>query len=362
MNMDRQKRRKNAERKHRSMKAYAAGAIALAALIFAAFFLPQLVFHVQDDLRCRDYQFDMQEVQDITLLSTSYETSLYNRLLRFAEDEQSGAKLYVTSQEMTPNQELYDFLESVEGLQQSNILMLMDTGLFSYSLIYDYQVTDWKQYVIYSDNYARGVNFIIWYIELEQESGAVLRLLLDAETGSLYGIQSDYEAMREQAKVYSDTMREQAAGEKKVYSNTLIDFLGVIFGSAYNMAEAWMSLAYCYGGFDERADFFAESEKLLQEMESYGYDTEIDGYLKAPYAEKEISWIGNDSQWSVRDYGKELEFVFPYGEYSQKFLLNMSGDVIYVEDYYAMLADVTVGFPSIYELIPEFAASQNGED
>lgn len=350
MKTDRQKRGGSAEIKHRRVKTYAAGTIALAVLILAAFFLPQLVFYVQDGLRCEDYQFDRQEAQDITLLSTSYETSLYNRLLRFAEDEQSGAKLYVTSQDLTPNQELYDFLKSGDGLQQSAIMLLADTGLFDYSLFYNYQVADWKQYVIYSDNYARGVNFILWYIELEQETGAVLRLLLDAETGSLYGMQSDYEAMR-----------EQTTELKKGYSDTLIDFMSAIFGSAYDMAALWISFAYHYGGFDEREAFLAECEELLAEMESYGYTAAVDGYIEEPY-EEEMSWTGVDFLWSVRDYGKELELVFPYGEYSQKFLLSMPGDVFYAKDYYTMLTDVTVGFPSIYELIPEFTAIQNEED
>ncbi|WP_460602040.1 hypothetical protein, partial [Escherichia coli] len=54
-----------------------------------------------------------------------------------------------------------------------------------------YTITQWKQYVIYSDNYAKGVNFILWYIELEDLEGAKLKLLVDAEDNTLYGLKTE---------------------------------------------------------------------------------------------------------------------------------------------------------------------------
>ena len=54
-----------------------------------------------------------------------------------------------------------------------------------------YSVVTWKQYVIYSDHFEEGVNFILWYIEMQDEDGGTLKLLTDAEDNTLYGIKTE---------------------------------------------------------------------------------------------------------------------------------------------------------------------------
>lgn len=326
-------------RKNRSSKIYAVGAVVLAALIFAAFFAPQLIFHIQDNLLCRENRFDIQEEQDITLLSTSYETSLYNRLLRFAEDEQTGAQMYVTARELTPNQELEEFLHSDIGLQQDVIWLLADSGMIPYELLEEnqYRATEWKQYVIYSEDYNRGVNFIIWYVRLESTNGFVYRLLLDAQTGSVYGIQSDNSAWLAQQ------------GNIKVEEHiTLSEFLGISIESETDGMDAWTSLAYYFGGFQEKEYFVTEMEERYENLA-------IDGYLKEPYLDKtDILWSKEYVSKRVTDNEVWYSFTFPYGEYSLDFRIRQDSDVFFVEKYYNVVVDMTIGFPDIYELIPEF--------
>ena len=58
-----------------------------------------------------------------------------------------------------------------------------------------YEILDAKQYVIYGENFAEGVNFIAWYIELGmgQIDGEkpVVKMLVDAKTGEIYATAAD---------------------------------------------------------------------------------------------------------------------------------------------------------------------------
>ena len=324
--------------RHRKIGLYAAGASALAALILTAVFAPWLVFRLQDSLRCRDYTFSVQEGQDITLLSTSYEKSLYRRMLQFAEDKQSGIEMYVTSQEMTPNQELEDFLQSDSGLYQDGVLLWADINAISYDLIYDCQPTKWKQYVIYTDNYARGINFIIWYVELENKAGMIYKLLLDAQTGAVYGIHSDNAFFREQTK--TESVEELNLGE----------MLGFSLMTETDREDAWIALAYYYGGYDENPEFLS----VIEDQMNYVY-SDKDGYLEETYV------VNGNIVWKLEyvirgstDGEEWLDFIFPYGETSQTFRLDLNGDILYAGKQNTYVFDITIGFPDIYELIPEF--------
>lgn len=331
------------ENRHINIRIYAVGAIALAALILTAFFAPSLVFGLQDKLRCQEEQFEIQETQDITLLSTSYEQSLYNRFLRFAEDKQSGAQMYVTARELTPNQELEDFLQSEKGLWQEGILLLADIGVLPYELLEEsqYHATDWKQYVIYNENYDRGVNFIIWYIQLETSSGFVYRMLLDAQTGSLYGIQYD-----------NSVWLAKQESKKVIDSVKLSEIMGISLDSELDRMDAWTGLAYYYGGYHEN-DYF--QKEIQKEMEEYYENMAVDGYIEEPYINKTvISWSDEYVSKRVTDDEIWYNFSFPYEEYKLDFRIRQDSDVFFVEKEYSAVVDMTMGFPDIYELIPEF--------
>ncbi len=327
------------ENRYSNIGIYAVGAIALAVLILTAFFAPSLVFGLQDKLRCQEEKFEIQETQDITLLSTSYEQSLYKRFLRFAEDKQSGAQMYVTARELTPNQELENFLQSEKGLFQEGILLLADIGVLPYELFEEkqYQTTDWKQYVIYNENYDLGVNFIIWYIQLETSNGFVYRMLMDAQTGSLYGMQFDNSAWLEKQEK-----------KKEIDSVKLSDIMGISLISELDRMDAWTGLAYYYGGYQENDTF-------LKEMEEYYENIAVDGYIEEPNkGETVISWSDEYVSKRVTDDEIWYNFSFPYEEYKLDFRIRQDSAVFVVEKAYSAVVDITMGFPDIYELIPEF--------
>lgn len=291
---------------------YIAGTAALAVLVLIAFFLPRLVFGLQDSYRCREDSFAVQEEQDITLLTTSYEPSLYQRLLRYAEDCREGKEIYVVSKELEPNQELYDFLDSSIGLKQDAVALWLDMNLIPYAMFYDSEVSVWSQHVIYSDSYAGGVNFILWSIEMKTKSGSVCRLLLDAETGSVYGI----------------AMNWRAESEKHSAQEGAVELLGEELDT-----EAWYALAYLYGAFS------------ADDLGSY----EVENYLvQGTESAQTIEHILNNGEpaaiWEIAEEGGGIyRALFPYSDSCLEFRLDMTEK-----------SGIRAGFPTIYEQIPGF--------
>ncbi len=307
-------KKQNEGRRNRQIRLYAAGMAALVLLVAAALFLPRMVFRIQDACQCRGYQLSVRKEQDITLLSTSYEPSLYQRLLHYAEDIQTGREIYVTSRELEPNQELSDFLDSSIGLKQDAVAVLADMDIVPYSMIYDSRVSTWTQHVIYNDSYAGGVNFILWAVELQTKDGSRFRLLLDAETGSVYGVSAKWQEKNE---------------KKQEKGNTSLTALFDVTSE-----EAWFMLAYLYGAF-------AADSLEWYDIGNY----EIKGTEEGYSVETVLESGESVAVWESGENGEEIyRAVFPYGNYGLEFRVGMTGE-----------GRILAGFPQIYEQIPGFA-------
>lgn len=322
---------------------YAAGAVFLAGLVLAAFLVPQTVFSVQDAIRCRDYSFAKWGEQDVTLMSASYDMSLYNRLSSFAADLAEGVELYVTEQEMEPDQQLYDFLESDRGFYQDGILMWVDEEVIPANMVYgDFHtdmITEWKQYVIYSADYDKGISFMIWYVELENPAGAVVKMLFDAQTGAIYGVRCDYSKQRDGEQIEALKMR-------------LSDLIGASEDDM-NMRDAWWALAYYYSGLTDLVNFFEEEWTSVQLYDKNGMMIS-DSPDQLSENAKELESLDEKMAWSVYDDGRTMDFVFPYENASLTFRMAQEGDMVYLTKYYKNVWDCVIGFPDIYGMIPEF--------
>lgn len=171
---------------------YAAGALGLAALIACAFYLPRLIFSMSDNRLCSDIVLGEREDMDVTFLSASYEPSMGVRLQNFADGLARGRNYYFSEQDLTLTHELYQILgnDGDSRIFQQPCWAMNSLGLMSmtFSLTNYYTVHSWKQYVIYSDDFAEGVNFIVWYLEIENNSGGILNILMDAEDYTIYGL------------------------------------------------------------------------------------------------------------------------------------------------------------------------------
>ena len=76
---------KNTRKRGRKLLNYGVELLALILLIMAAFFTPQIIFQIQDRILCGDTVLWQHESINVVALSASYETSLTDRMMNFAE-------------------------------------------------------------------------------------------------------------------------------------------------------------------------------------------------------------------------------------------------------------------------------------
>lgn len=343
--------------KQRNRLIYAVAILTLTAMVGVAFFSPGWVFDFQDNRQCRDVTLEERENVDVAVLSTNYESSFYQRMINFAEGQAEKTDYYVASEELTDYQQLRDFLDSENGLNKESIWTLVGAGLLSEQFFgVEFEITAWKQYVIYSDDYAKGVNFILWYIELESadEDIGTCKLLLEANTGEVYGIQAD---------TGGTLLNYDVEYDKSIISveYSLEEYLGLTSMDVYS--DAWMTLAYFYSGLTE-SDFFQYYDKFYGAIDGMYGGIHIENSNQSSYAvvEEELkAKLGaGSSRWIdflltypdilVQENGNRLECTFPYGEGSLVFRMQIAGSI----SYPWTLHDITIGFPAIYSLIPEF--------
>ena len=353
--------------------------LALVVLVGIAFFSPRWIFGIQDRKQYNNLVLNERENIDVAVLSTNYETSFYRRMVNFAENQTNQANFYVTSEELTDYEELQNFLYSGNGLNRTEIAVLMDIDLIT-SDIYECEISKWKQYIVYSDDYTKGVNFILWYIELEHpdEEIGTYKLLLEANTGEFYGLQADTGGVA--VKGYAN--KEGGSGSAPI---TLERCLGLTTMSDYY--EAWYSIAYRFGGLAENEAFFDYYQMFYVNLlnwydvtarksginvydsgsgfgnaqvdypESMAVTNEIIQMLRENQIaenEDQLKWENfikqNPPMVVTQNEGNMLDSVFPYEDGRLTFRMETTENITYPW----ILHDITVGFPAIYSLIPEF--------
>lgn len=332
---------------------YLAGGLALAVLLIAAFAVPKLIFTIQDIIRGKTMVLSAQEKLDISAFGTSYERSLYKRMVSYADGVGEGRTYYVAAQEMEDTTELEAFLTSSQTgiMYQDSVQLLVDLGYVPYffeGFETEAEVKKWKQYVIYGDDFAEGVNFILRYVELEWNAGECrIKLLLDGESGAVYGIRWEAD---------------------HVYTG--LEDVSIVKREGINEKAMWQ-LLYAFtryvGGYNEVLDAdellilgslisqnFWELKKEDQEkiLEAMGYN-----YLP----EEKIQFIEGlmkKADWWIEENGNRLVFAIPYGENTLDFVMKSEKgaceELWHVYKRYIYYRDMLIGFPDIYRLIPEF--------
>ncbi len=326
-------KRKKRQMDRRRFSGYAMEVLVIGTVVMAALFLPQLIFRVEDNILCSDTTLGQRESMDVESLSTAYEKSLAVRMRNFARGLEENKKYYVTSQDLTVSDELTDFLYSERGLRQS-FLKGFTYYLFPfYSLEDYYSVVSWKQYVIYSDHFEEGVNFILWYIEMKDDGGGILKLLTDAEDGTIYGIKTEESSLPGSDYNYKEFMEMLRFGD-----GTL---------------EAWTYFALYYDAVsaDMADDTLLLADKMGIDVNTgetdSGYDTEISVYDESERRRQVLNAFSYQNETENR-----IRFLIPYG--------NAELDVVvYIAEQeksrFYLFPDVVVGISQIYEMIPEFA-------
>lgn len=344
----------------RKKGSYLIGGLALAVLLIAAFAVPRLIFTIQDIVRGETLVLSAREKLDISAFGTSYERTLYKRMVSYADGIGEGRTYYTAAQDMEDTTELEAFLVSSQtGMHQEGILLLVELGFVPNffdswtNLGAEVEVKKWKQYVIYGDDFAEGVNFILRYVELEWQAGNYrMKLLLDGESGAVYGIRwEDTNWNNASFKDISIVERENI-GEEIMWD--LLYVLALYVGGYNELLnvedmEVMMEWEYRYGW--DLAEQMAGNHEISQAAEELGYR----------WSEEKMQYIRDlrgKGNWRIEEDGNRLAFEIPYGENTLDFIIKSEHGAcedwwhVYKRNIY--YRDMLMGYPDIYRLIPEF--------
>ena len=318
--------KRNSRIENGSRGVYVAAGLGVVALLLGAFFLPQLLFHARDSVLCSDTVLSERESVDV-LIGDSYEPSLYNRMYNFAEGLSRGVSYYVSEQDMGVDEELYYRLN---GLSLEPVQLLMDCRLITPSFVNYFMIQQRKQYVIYSDDYAQGVNFVIWYVELIGPSGTKLELLMDAETSVIYGIKAEKNSAMTQDEIDSWLYYS--------WSGNLAKHLN---SSGMVINDLWLYLA-----MEFEAISMSELEPVYYTYNGEKYPVDSDPESNEERL-KQLAVL-SEGEWQDEN---SLTFSLPYEEYLLTLKIQITPEVPWPTYRYH---DVFYGIEAICRMIPEF--------
>lgn len=366
--------KKNQKKKNLNKRTlqYGAGLLTFVLLIVSALWLPQVFFEVSDALRYGEVSLMEQEDPDVLTLTNGYEESLYRRLKSFAEGRAGQRQYYYNKQPKEVTEEIREFLfESELRFHAYGIYEDMIMRMFTESLGYSPEVFakktsldlyQWDQYVVFSDDYAQGVNFILWCFSLKNSLGDNLTILMDAHDYTVYAL--NMTCGKERSALYGNTLKiigteyfEQNAAMKNIaYSDksllTQVD-------TWLTQVDTWMTLNVYYEIFeaDELERCFSDIEKIREEWynqpariagvlrDSAGNDVEIylDAGSSVPYGADGEGWYGRGADGI-------LYYSLPFQE--SKMIFDMYG----FEEVYdtSQTISATMGIYEIYRSFPEF--------
>lgn len=315
-------------------KLYVMGAVGLVLLLLFSFYVPQLIFSLRDSYLCRDIVYEEQEDTVVTLMSAAYEPSLEQRLKKFVEGQERGRNFYVSAQEMEVTEELYQRLKGAAGIlyQQTILRAMMETGAVSHIFLLDdtFTINSWKQYVVYSDEYTEGVNFIIWYLDFRAKDGKRLELLIDAEDAAVYALYAEQNILL--------TMPQALKWD-------ISDVLGIL-----DLEELWFFSNYYYQSISREewyneALYYSKDGQLHLDIDSASKETVTLEML-------ESAWMNGDAISSPDAKTLILHLLFSRQnlDFSFRLFHSQNGN-----DSSNLYPEFYMGIDSISELIPEFA-------
>lgn len=334
------------------------GALGVILLVAAAFFGPEIVFAMQDDIRCGDVVAVNPEELDITSFNTGYETDLYKRLTRFAEGLAAGDQYYVTVQDMEVTPELTEWMNE-KKYEEDMQNLTWSLGVLPEEQMDDYQVLRWQRCVIYGDDFAGGVNFILWYLELGIDDEPMVRLLTDGETGAIYGVRTNFESVASVQLQISERLYLEFSGQYSESMWELCFSLAETFGGI-ELGELWKWMSDV-----DVSEYIKTEESSEVDIGYWDWEQARDGYPEGRvwadeiYGREELQRLLQGLSWQASTFESDgeihWEFFFPYGESRLAFRM-YSGGAVWSSPKLrgSWFSNMTVGFPEIYERIPAF--------
>lgn len=323
---------------------YGAGFFLLFALIASAILLPQAFFEMQDSLLNGKVSLDRKTPPDVLALETGYETSVYRRMANYAEGIDGQRRYYVDEQNRSLPDDAGIFLEeSASELFDGNFVLALFSGALGFhpeSFFYEGEISLWKQYVVYSDDYAQGVNFVLWCMALEHPAGYRLTLLMDAHDYTVYAVRA--------------TGREPSPDLTKGAVNVATDSSYLMDGDV-----CWALLNFYYGVLnrDPLSDYLYAIEALRKgwaadetsPMEIWNEDS---NRIQLVLSDAGRLADGSDGE---EFYARQIDgFAFRLPFAGHKLTFDIFSGWADGDGNSAGQPEITMGIGEIYELIPEF--------
>lgn len=371
---------KRREKRRNILTAYGTAVLALTLLIVAAFQGPEIAFAVQDGIRCSQVISASSEKLDIASFNTGYETDLYRRLTRFAEGLARGDQYYVTVQDMELTSSIMVLGNFEKIAQSSGLEMLVHyLRMMGKNTAYDNtQVTCWKQCVIYGDDFAGGVNFILWYLELD--SG--VKLLADGETGQIYGARVNFSTssweieegmprddevagvmkeaylwMQRKVFTYSERWNTAAILGNEFGGLDITERLFWLEGNEYSIeieeTEAGMGAMRVITDRDPKSNVSVWPDTAIETDAGQAVEEEA-GLEEQGYQLAEMEDFFARLRWREDEEDKCINFCYPFGKGELNLRFQLDSGLVSTDRDVTFYIDMIFGFPEIYELIPEF--------
>lgn len=287
--------------------------VGMVLLVAAAFFLPQIVFSVQDGYQMQTTETEVRNSLEVSMLNSTYEKDLNTRIRNFLNMQ--DRTVTAIDYEFSNKSELRELLDSV--FLQDWFAVLYDNVMMSYILWVGYsselpvEVLDCKKYLVHSREYQDGVALMMWYLDLYlEEIDARVRLLVDTESNTIYYAKITDVGYEE----VNLTEYEEPAMSTEVLEKDLFQ-LGQVIRSCYGIYHTY---------------YEADDTVPFNQYDSSESPKEEDWYISYALDEDKVS----------------VSSQMPFGELCTYFIFKLE-----IKD--GIYQDIDMGLSSVAEMIPE---------
>ena len=297
----------------KKIKLYGPFLLGLILLLIISFFLPQMIFRIQDGYRLVGKSVESWEYMDNELVSAGYEKDMYQRMANLATKSADELTVSAISYGGKNVDEVVELLERAFASEWMGYINELSFGLYNDFLqeTSTVNIQDCAKYVIYENSSLEEILLMVWYLDIYMvDYDTNVRLLVDAEMESIYYITITGGSGQEIYKDYTT----KGKSETKEFMKTI---MSEIMGSAPYFV--WYFNEYYEGGMEE-LEGFAE------------YD-----------AASTDSWYATKAETET---GNSVSFYMPYGNVGTVFEVRM-------EEGMGILPDFSAGLALIRDYVPE---------
>lgn len=297
-------------------------------LVVAALFLPQIVFSMQDKYQMENTKVQTRSSLNISQLSTLYEEQTYLRMKNLVGMDPDSAIVTSMEHEFETDAQVQALLENIFSQEWT---FLIQWGILShYGIEFDkglaMELSECKKYILYQEDYEKGVALMMWYFDLYMtDTGVRIRLLADSETSHIYYMKITADGLN--SSLGNDTAANTAVytdDGKKVVSY----YSGINKELLYKIVDEFPMYLEYYGTYYE-----ANEEGLPEYAENGGWNIDT-GYVEA---DEEIG----DGEYHI-------SYWLSYGEVNLEFWFQVA-----YSDNNTPFPDIAIGIPVIAGRIPE---------